>query len=106
MTVNSSFKPIMQGSSFALILAATSLLLAEQPGVVEPPEWSLVEIPAAWKTIENKSGAEDGFREWYRCVVKIPTAWRGQKLKLFCEAVDDAREVFFNGQPVPDPTIN
>ena len=98
MTVNSSFKPIMQGSSFALILAATSLLLAEQPGAAEPPEWSLVEIPAAWKTIENKSGAEDGFREWYRCVVKIPTAWRGQKLKLFCEAIDDAREVFFNGQ--------
>ncbi len=98
MMAHSSLKPIIQGSVFALAVFFASLLVAQQPREEEPIAWTLAEIPAAWKTVENEAGSEEGLWQWYRCVVKIPNAWRGQELKLFCEAVDDARELFFNGQ--------
>ncbi|MBL8888548.1 MAG: HEAT repeat domain-containing protein [Planctomycetaceae bacterium] len=63
----------------------------------EPDHWNRVSIPAAWK--EPPTGREhlrEGYA-WYRCAVMTPEAWSGHDLELYVEAVDDAREVYFNG---------
>ena len=91
MMAHASLKPIIQASVFALAVFFGPLLVAQQPKEEEQLAWNLAEIPAAWKMVENEAGSEEGLWQWYRCVVKIPNAWRGQELKLFCEAVDDAR---------------
>lgn len=62
-------------------------------------EWESVEVPAGWKTPRGASGAPDGI-SWYRCLVEVPEGWKGQGLELFVEAVDDAREIYFNGVQV------
>lgn len=63
----------------------------------EAKEWNRISIPSAWK--EPPSGVEyqrNGYA-WFRCTVAVPEAWSGHDLQLYVEAVDDAREVFFNG---------
>jgi putative membrane-bound dehydrogenase-like protein len=60
-------------------------------------QWQNVMVPAAWK--EPPGGLEytrDGFA-WFRCAVEVPELWGKQELELYVEAVDDAREIFFNG---------
>ncbi len=57
-------------------------------------EWSHVTVPNVWK-----SQVSNGF-SWYRCLVEIPAAWNDRPIELFVESVDDAREIYFNGQLV------
>ena len=62
-----------------------------------PPQnqakWEIKNIPQVWK---KPPAGIDGY-SWYRCLVTVPKAWEGRQLELFVEAVDDARQVFFNG---------
>ncbi|MCI0358170.1 MAG: c-type cytochrome [Planctomycetaceae bacterium] len=71
------------------------------------PAWKEVAVPDEWK----KAPAGEHGHLWYRAKVSIPAAWRtgtaGQassgtqrKLELVVEAVDDAREFYFNGQKI------
>lgn len=59
--------------------------------------WQLQPIPAAWKTAW---GGPEEIYQWFRCLVVIPETWKEQPIEIFVEAVDDAREVYFNGQTV------
>ncbi len=61
----------------------------------QPLDWSVLRIPDAWK----KPAANNSFA-WYRCFVEVPEAWEGGDLELFVEAVDDAREAYFNGERI------
>ena len=63
--------------------------------------WEPAKLPGAW---ENSPGGEawsnyDGFA-WYRCFVRIPSGWAGQRLILELVRIDDADETFFNGERV------
>jgi putative heme-binding domain-containing protein len=61
----------------------------------QPLEWAVLRIPDAWK----KPAANNSFT-WYRCFVEVPETWKGGDLELFVEAVDDAREAYFNGERI------
>ena len=62
-----------------------------------PSMWELTTVPDVWKKLGG--GRQESYH-WFRCLVDVPAAWEGQKLFLFVEAVDDAREVYLNGQRV------
>jgi len=80
----------------SLMCVLSAQLCADNSEETSRPEWNVVEIPSAWKNL----GGESQFHAWFRCLVEIPETWKGQPLELFCEAVDDAREIYFNGKLV------
>jgi putative membrane-bound dehydrogenase-like protein len=90
---------LIAAALLAAAAAATFLprafLLAE-----DPPQWQSVAIPQAWKN--PPGGYYDGkeYSAWFRCRVAPPEAWKGDDLELFVEPIDDAREIFFNGQKI------
>jgi len=62
--------------------------------------WSVVKVPGVWeKQAKGKFAKHDGFA-WYRCFVNVPPHWRGQKLELLVENIDNAHEAFFNGKRI------
>jgi putative membrane-bound dehydrogenase-like protein len=90
---------LVAAAFFALVQAAVPLVSAAEPA------WKEVAVPDEWK---KAPAGEKGFL-WYRAKVAVPVTWgtAGQarsgttrKLELVVEAVDDAREFFFNGQKV------
>ncbi|MDA1016490.1 MAG: HEAT repeat domain-containing protein [Planctomycetota bacterium] len=63
-------------------------------------DWHKVQVPDVWKRAPaGKLQSASGFA-WYRCVVNVPAAWKAENLRLFVEAIDDARTSFFNGTRV------
>ena len=83
---------LLVGGSSALAI------FAEEVGTDGESAWQLHAIPDAWKL---SGGDHEGY-QWFRCLVVVPESWVGRQLELFVEAVDDAREVYFNGQHVGD----
>ena len=77
--------------------AATSAARADEKAGVDADRWHLLPIPESWKKPPSgKLAGRDGLA-WYRCVVDVPASWKGRKLELFVEPVDDARAVYVNG---------
>jgi putative heme-binding domain-containing protein len=54
-----------------------------------------VKVPDAWKAPPAVN--RDGYG-WYLAVVKTPASWDEQEWTLVVEAVDDARDIFIDGQ--------
>ena len=86
-----------------LILAAggicsASLEAKAQSSRPAPAEgWHLVTIPDAWRKMPSGDLKPiDGY-SWYRCLIQVPESWKGAKLTLYSEAVDDARASYVNG---------
>ncbi len=86
-----------------LILAAggicsASLEATAQSSRPAPAEgWHLVTIPDAWRKMPSGDLKPiDGY-SWYRCLIQVPESWKGAKLTLYSEAVDDARASYVNG---------
>ena len=75
------------------------VLCADDDAVVTQPAWKLVDIPQHWKRNDRNAVSQGGFA-WYRCKVEVPESWQEQSIELFVEAVDDAREIFFNGHRI------
>ena len=64
------------------------------------PKWHLVPIPDSWKRqLGGALATKNGFA-WYRCFVRIPADWKGKKIELNVEPVDDARQTFVNGTQI------
>lgn len=57
-------------------------------------------IPDVWKRPPAGPLSIDEGVVWYRAVVVPPADWDGAEVKLFVEAVDDARQVFINGSRI------
>jgi hypothetical protein len=72
----------------AILLITTASLKAQN--------WQPIQVPGSW---ESEVGDYDGFA-WYRCAVEIPESWRGSRLLLSVNAVDDVDEAYFNGEKV------
>lgn len=64
----------------------------------EAPIAIAANVPDVWKRPPAGPLAIDEGVVWYRAVVVPPADWEGQDLSLFVEAVDDARQVYFNGR--------
>ena len=83
-----------------LILVAAALFVIVQAAVpfvsAAEPAWKEVAIPDEWK---KAPAGEKGFL-WYRANVTVPATWRDRKFELVVEAVDDAREFYFNGSKI------
>lgn len=75
--------------SILLVASLTACGLAQDAG-------QEVTIPDAWR---SAPAVKDGFG-WYLGVVKTPENWADQDWTLVVEAVDDAREVFLDGQRI------
>ena len=63
-------------------------------------DWKTLSVPDAWRSVPGGDLAPLNGYSWYRALVKVPTAWDGQQLTLFLEALDDARSAYVGGQPV------
>lgn len=58
--------------------------------------WPLLQAGRLW---ENQGYSYDGMA-WYRRSLKVPEDWRGKKIILVAEGVDDAYQLWINGQSV------
>ncbi len=62
--------------------------------------WHLVPVPDSWKRQPGGALAtKDGYA-WYRCFVTVPAEWKGKKVELNVEPIDDARQTLVNGVQV------
>ncbi|MCA9064916.1 MAG: beta galactosidase jelly roll domain-containing protein, partial [Planctomycetaceae bacterium] len=63
-------------------------------------QWTLQPVPDAWRSMpRNELAPIDGY-SWYRVLVRVPSEWKDGPVRLFVEAVDDARSAWVNGQQV------
>ncbi len=60
-------------------------------------QWNILKAGDKW---ENQGYRELDSIGWYRKSVDVPTTWKGQKIWLKFEAVNDAYELFINGESV------
>src|SRR5688572_22686821 len=79
----------------ACLLACAPFLLVS-PLMAAEPAWKEAAVPDDWK----KAPAGDKGRLWYRTKLVVPPAWRERSLELVVESIDDAREIYLNGQLV------
>lgn len=62
--------------------------------------WATLPVPGTWEEASGgRFAAYDGIA-WYRAFVRVPASWAGQDLTLAVEHVDNACEVYFNGERV------
>jgi hypothetical protein len=66
------------------------------PGL-DDKNWSTVVVPGIW---ENQGFPDQDGYGWYRKTVFLPDALKRETLILFIGAIDDADEVYFNGEKV------
>lgn len=59
--------------------------------------WAMIDAGKRWEDLGYKD--LDGFG-WYRKSVNVPADWKGQDIWLKIEAVNDAYELFINGESV------
>lgn len=62
---------------------------------INTSNWEIVKVPSSWEN-EGFHGY-DGYA-WYRKSFKVPSAYKGKSIVLDLGRVDDADEVFINGQ--------
>ena len=79
-----------------VVILALLSLIGQSAAAGAEPAWKAAPVPDDWK----KAPAGDKGFLWYRCKVAVPAPWRGRKLELVVEAVDDAREIYFGGQKI------
>ena len=91
-----------QGFRFCLLATLWCCLSGWPAAAQEPPVADAipVTVPDVWKRPPAGPLAIEEGAVWYRAVVVPPADWEGQELTLFVEAVDDARQVFFNGRQI------
>ena len=90
-------------SSFSLLLLSSAFICVHLwllPLPAAAAEWQTLDVPGQWEDVDDSRFADlDGFA-WYRCFVKVPAEWKGQRLLLTAGHVDDVDQAFFNGRPV------
>ncbi len=64
--------------------------------------WNRMRVPGTWA--EGSGGVLQGSdgTAWYRCLVRVPSAWAGRDLTLTLEGVSGAAEIYFNGHRLGD----
>lgn len=62
--------------------------------------WHRLAVPDAWRKVPGGDLKPVNGFSWYRAVVKVPADWGGTKLRLYVEALDDARATYVNGTRV------
>ena len=83
-----------------VFLATAVVCGAAASGSSAETPWRRLRVPGFWEKQHGGIVAKhDGFA-WYRCFVKIPAEWRGQKLDLTLGRIDDCDESFVNGVKV------
>ncbi|MHC4874974.1 MAG: PVC-type heme-binding CxxCH protein [Planctomycetota bacterium] len=86
-------------STFTALLLAAAIQLTVTPAAEAQGAdgWHRLAIPDAWRKVPGGDLKPiDGY-SWYRAVVRVPADWKGEKLTLFVEALDDARATYING---------
>ncbi|HVW01175.1 MAG TPA: PVC-type heme-binding CxxCH protein, partial [Planctomycetaceae bacterium] len=79
-------------SGLFLCLFSTQAFAAE--------DWTILQVPGVWDEQSNGEFANYDGIAWYRCFVKVPANWKGAKLTLTTQGIDNAYEAYFNGLKV------
>jgi len=75
-------------------------LLIPSLTLAQAPEWNLVKVPDAWRSVPSGKLAPIEGWSWYRALVFVPESWQDGKVILHVEALDDARATLVNGATV------
>lgn len=97
LTMIPSPSRLYRGSRLASLCCLLSWILPVVAFAAEPID---IKIPDGWKRPPAGPLSTSEGIIWYRAVVVPPAAWDGEACEIFVEAVDDARQVFVNGQAV------
>ena len=82
-----------------LVLVALPVVVLSSASL-SADDWHSLTVPDAWRKVPGGDlKPVDGY-SWYRAVVRVPADWKGAKLRLYVEALDDARATYFNGTRV------
>ncbi len=93
------------GAAFnGLLLVTIVFAVLSHAAFAEPGKpaagWALVPVPETFRDVPKGNLAPVNGTSWYRCLVQVPSHWKSAKLRLFVEALDDARASYVNGTKV------
>ena len=91
---------VLVGSCCWLLALSFVITLPVQGQSTKSGDWTLVDIPQAWRKVPTGELAPIRGYSWYRCLVRLPESWRGQGVVLHVEALDDVRAAYVNGVQV------
>lgn len=63
-------------------------------------DWHTVKVPNAWRKVPTGDLQPIEGTSWYRAIVFVPVDWEGDPVRLYVEAMDDARASYVNGTRV------
>ena len=81
-------------------LAISVIVLASLTTAVQAQDIHNVTVPDVWRKMPSGKLSPIGGYSWYRCLIQVPADWKGAKLTLFVESLDDARASYVNGTNV------
>ena len=85
---------------YVSVAACVLVLAPETPLNADDSGWHKTSVPDVWKRAPSGNLKAASGYAWYRCVVNVPESWAGDNVRLYVEAIDDARTSFFNGTRV------
>lgn len=62
--------------------------------------WTPTTVPGTWSLSGPQFGEDYNGFAWYRCYVRVPSAWAGSRLLLVAHEIGDVDEAFFNGEKI------
>lgn len=86
--------------SWIWVAVGCVILIPQNAAAQDSPAAIAATIPDVWKRPPAGPLSVDDGVVWYRAVVVPPADWDGKEVKLFVEAVDDARQVYVNGRQI------
>ncbi|MCL6503992.1 MAG: c-type cytochrome [Pirellulales bacterium] len=81
------------------MLLACLMLATAQANSAERGRTALA-VPGCWEEVSGGRFADYDGIAWHRAFVRVPAGWAGQELGLAVEQVDNACEVYVNGERV------
>ena len=83
-----------------VIVAFSSLVITDHVAAQSTPSKRAIPVPGGWNEIDPEGlGAYDGFA-WYLLPISIPNDWPIEDLSLDLGSIDDADEVFIDGERI------
>ena len=61
-------------------------------------KWDSITVPGNWDTLP--AYADHKGKGWYRCAFQVPPDWKGKRIRLRFEAINNVADVYLNDQEI------
>ena len=83
--------------SFMIAVLTSAVCCVPCVAAEESSSWTLQTVPDSWRSVPKDALAPINGYSWYRALVRIPADWKNAEIRMYVEALDDARSTWING---------